>query len=293
MACAKYFLSQTKPGFNKQRAKEFIKYALKEDIGRGDITTRLNIPKKLHAQAKIIAREDFLLCGIELARLVFKTFDPCLKFKAQAKEGSLVANNQTLAIISGNARSILTSERVALNLLSFLSGIATKTLKFTQKIQPFKAKITDTRKTIPGLRDLQKYAIRIGSGYNHRMCLDEMVLIKDNHLKIMGGIHRLPKVPLGCKIEIEAQNLKEFQCALVLAPDIIMLDNMPIKDIQKAVVIRNQKKINRSSVCTLLEASGGIHLGNIKKYAATGVDLISVGELTDSIQSTDISLELC
>jgi len=293
MACAKYFLSQTKPGFNQQKAKEFIKCALKEDIGRGDITTRLNIPKKLHAQAKIIAREDFLLCGIELAKWVFKTFDPGLMFKAQVKEGSLVTNNQILAIISGNARSILTSERVALNLLSFLSGIATKTLKFTQKIQPFKAKITDTRKTIPGLRDLQKYAIRIGSGYNHRMCLDEMVLIKDNHLKIIGGINRLPKVPLGCKIEIEAQNLKEFQRALVLAPDIIMLDNMQIKDIQKAVKIRNQKKNGRQSFTTLLEASGGIHLGNIKKYAATGVDLISVGELTDSIQSTDISLELC
>ncbi|MDP2927483.1 MAG: carboxylating nicotinate-nucleotide diphosphorylase [Candidatus Omnitrophota bacterium] len=292
MAYAKYFLSETKPKINRRQLKSIIKRALMEDIGRGDITTQLTIPKNVLIKAKIIAKEDFLLCGIDLACDVFKTVDPSLKFKLQIKEGRQVFNKNTLAIISGKARSILTAERVALNLLSLLSGIATKTSKFVKKIEPFKTKITDTRKTIAGLRLLQKYAVRIGSGYNHRMRLDEMVLIKDNHLKIMGGYSGLPRVPKGCKIEIETQNLKEFKYALSFKPDIIMLDNMKIRDIQEAVRIRNNLKFNGSSCLTWLEASGGIHLANVKKYAATGVEIISIGELTDSIESVDISLEV-
>ncbi|MHB8154903.1 MAG: carboxylating nicotinate-nucleotide diphosphorylase [Candidatus Omnitrophota bacterium] len=288
----KYFLSESKPKLNGRKLKSIIKRALKEDIGRGDITTQLSIPKGVSIKAKIIAKEDFLLCGINLVGEVFKTLDPSLKFKTQLKDGRRVSNKQTLMVISGNAGSILTAERVALNLLSLLSGIATKTSEFVKKIQPFKTKITDTRKTIPGLRGLQKYAVRTGSGYNHRMCLDEMVLIKDNHLKIMGGYAQLPKVPKGCKIEIEAQNLGEFKHALSFKPDIIMLDNMSIRDIQKAVRIRNNLKFSNQPCFTLLEASGGIHLGNVKKYAATGVEIISIGELTDSITSVDISLEV-
>ena len=292
MAYAKYFLSESKPRIDQEEQKLIIKRALKEDIGRGDITTQLSIPKDIAIQAKIIAKEDFLLCGINLACVVFKTVDPNLKFKPQIKEGRQVFNKNTLAIISGKANSILTSERVALNLLSLLSGIATKTNKFVQKIEPFKTKITDTRKTIAGLRQLQKYAVRIGAGYNHRMRLDEMILIKDNHLKIMGDYSRLPRVPPGCKIEIEIQNLKEFVRVLSFKPDIIMLDNMKIRDILKAVKIRNSFKFNGRRLFTALEASGGIHLGNVKKYAATGVEIISIGELTDSIESVDISLEV-
>lgn len=292
MAYTKYFLSESKPKLNGRELKSIIKHALIEDIGRGDITTQLSIPKNLSIKAKIIAKEDFLLCGIDLAKNVFKTVDPNLKFISKIKEGRQVFNMDTIAIISGKAGSILTAERVALNLLSLLSGIATKTSKFVKKIEPFKTKITDTRKTIAGLRGLQKYAIRIGSGYNHRMRLDEMVLIKDNHLKIMGGYSKLPKVPKGCKIEIEAQSLKEFKHALSFKPDIIMLDNMKIPDILKAVKIRNNLKFNHQPCLTWLEASGGIHLGNVKKYAATGVEIISIGELTDSIESVDISLEV-
>ena len=292
MAYAKYFLSESKPRIDQEEQKLIIKRALKEDIGRGDITTQLSIPKDIAIQAKIIAKEDFLLCGINLACVVFKTVDPNLKFKPQIKEGRQVFNKNTLAIISGKANSILTAERVALNLLSLLSGIATKTNKFVQKIEPFKTKITDTRKTIAGLRQLQKYAVRIGAGYNHRMRLDEMILIKDNHLKIMGDYSRLPRVPPGCKIEIEIQNLKEFVRVLSFKPDIIMLDNMKIRDILKAVKIRNSFKFNGRRLFTALEASGGIHLGNVKKYAATGVEIISIGELTDSIESVDISLEV-
>jgi len=292
MAYAKYFLTETKPRINRKEVKSIIKRALSEDIGRGDITSKLSIPKDVSIKAKIIAKEDFLVCGLDLAGDVFKTVDPSLKFKPKAKEGGQVFNKHTLAIISGKAGSILTAERVALNFLSLLSGIATKTSKFVKKIEPFKTKITDTRKTIAGLRGLQKYAVRIGSGYNHRMRLDEMVLIKDNHLKIMRGYSGLSRIPKGCKIEIETQNLKEFIRALSFKPDIIMLDNMKIRDIQKAVKIRNNLRSNCRSCLTWLEASGGIHLGNVKKYAATGVDMISIGELTDSVDSVDISLEV-
>ena len=292
MGYAKYFLSESKPKLNRKEFRLIIKRALAEDIGRGDITTGLCIPKNIPIKAKIIAKENFLICGIHLACDVFKTIDTNLKFKPQIKEGERVFKQQTLAIISGDAHSILTAERVALNLLSFLSGIATKTSKFTKKILPFKTKITDTRKTFPGLRSLQKYAIRIGSGYNHRMRLDEMVLIKDNHLKIMGGHSKLPNMPKGYRIEIEVQSLKEFKHALSFKPEIIMLDNMTIGDILKAVKIRNSFKFNNRPCLTKLEASGGIHLGNVKKYAATGVEIISIGELTDSITSVDISLEV-
>jgi nicotinate-nucleotide pyrophosphorylase (carboxylating) len=293
MAYAKYFLSESKPEVDLRELRAIIKHALAEDIGRGDITTRLSIPNNVSIKAKIIAKENFLLCGIDFAKEVFRAVDSSLQFEAKIKEGKQVSNLDTLAVISGRAASILTAERVALNLLAFLSGIATKTSEFVKEIEPFKTKITDTRKTIAGLRSLQKYAVRIGSGYNHRLRLDEMVLIKDNHLKIMGGYSQLRQVPKGIKIEIETQNLKEFIHVLSFKPDIIMLDNMHIQDIKKAVKIRNNLKINcRSCFFTQLEASGGIHLGNVKKYAATGVDIISIGELTDSVDSVDISLEV-
>jgi len=292
MVYVKYFLSSSKPRLDLQQARSVIIRALEEDIGHGDITTSLSIPKKTLIKARIIAKENFRLCGIGLAKEVFKTVDFGLKFIPQAKEGSQVVKMQTLAVISGRASSILTAERVALNLLSFLSGVATKTNRFVNQIKPFKTKITDTRKTFPGLRLLQKYAVRIGLGYNHRMRLDEMILIKDNHLKIMENYFKFFKVPKGYKIEIEAQSLKEFIRALSFKPDIIMLDNMNLGDVRKAVEIRNNLRINCRSCLTLLEASGGINLGNVKKYAATGVDLISIGELTDSVDSVDISLEI-
>ncbi len=284
MAYAKYFLSKNKPALNPKTLAAFIKQALVEDIGSKDITTRLSIRKNKKIQAKIIAKENFILCGVLIAEKVFKTVGPCLKFKKMIKEGAYVKNNETIAIISGPARSILTAERVSLNLLSLLSGIATKTHKFVRKIHPFKTKITDTRKTIPGLRQLQKYAVRIGGGYNHRMRLDEMILIKDNHIKAANGRLNLLKIPKGKKIEIEVQNLDEFKKALQLKPDIIMLDNMKIDDIKKATATPHEP--------TKLEASGGICLKNIRKYAATGVDIISVGELTDSVRSVDISLDV-
>lgn len=281
----KYFLSEKSPKIEPGQLKALVKQALAEDIGRGDITTQLTIPKHKRIQAKIIAKENFLLCGINVAEKVFKAQDPGLVFKKMANDGKSIRNKEIIAVISGKASSILKAERVALNLLSLMSGIATKTRKFVKKIEPFKTKITDTRKTIPGLRQLQKYAVRVGGGHNHRIRLDEMLLIKDNHLKILGGYFNLPSVPKGYKTEIEAQNLDEFKHALRFNPDVIMLDNMKIRDIKEAVKIRDGRKFK-------LEASGGINLGNIKKYAATKVDIISVGELTDSVKSVDISLEI-
>lgn len=290
MAYAKYFLSENKPRIDPKRLKSIIEQALIEDTGKGDLTTDITIPKNKKIKAEIIAKEDFLLCGIDAAGQVFKTVDPRLSFIQKIKEGKQAHNQEVIAVISGKAKSILRAERVALNLLALLSGVATKTNQFVRKIRPYKTKITDTRKTIPGLRELQKYAVRIAGGYNHRIRLDEMVLIKDNHLKIIGGHAKLPKVPEGCKIEIETQNLKEFRHVLGLQPDIIMLDNMRIKDIKEAVKIRDNTKFKKHK--TLLEASGGINLGNIKNYAATGIEIISVGELTDSLKSVDVSLEV-
>ncbi len=190
------------------------------------------------------------------------------------------------------AQSILSAERVALNLLCMLTGVATKTREYVEKIKPYKVKITDTRKTMPGLRELQKYAVRIGGGFNHRMALDEMILIKDNHLQVMQGYNQLPKVPKGYQIEIEVQNMDEFNHALKFKPNVIMLDNMGLNDIKMAVKIRNNTKFDSHHPKTLLETSGGVTLDSIKEIAATGVDIISVGDLTHSVKSADISLEV-
>ena len=289
MAWANYFLKETPPVINPKILDQVVGLALKEDLGRGDLTTALTIPKNKKIQAKIIAREDFLLCGINVAKKVFLSVDPTLKFQPKIKDGKKVTRHQTLAVISGCARSILTAERVALNFLAILGAVATKTSLFVKTAANSKVKIVNTRKTIPGLRELQKYAVRIGGGYNHRFSLDEMVLIKDNHLKLVVQSLKLPKVPPGRKIEIEVESLKEFKQVLALHPDVIMLDNMKINAIRQALKLRNQ--ITSKNPC-LLEVSGGINLKNIKKYAATGVDLISVGELTDSLTAIDLSLEV-
>jgi nicotinate-nucleotide pyrophosphorylase (carboxylating) len=292
MGYDKCFLSENKPEINPEKLEAIVRHALIEDIGRGDITTQLTIPKNKMIKARIIAKEEFLLCGIIVAEKVFKSVDPSIEFIPKIKDGSVAKAKKAIALISGKASSILTAERVALNLLSLLSGIATKTREFVKKIEPYKTKITDTRKTMPGLRDLQKYAVRIGGGHNHRIRLDEMILIKDNHIKVTEGYTRLPSVPKGYKIEIEVGNLDEFKHALYFKPDIIMLDNMKVEDIKEAVKIRDNTEFKSHHKPSKLEASGGMDLDNIKDYAATGVDIISVGELTDSIKSVDISLDV-
>jgi len=273
--------------------KIIVKKALAEDIGFGDITTKLFIPKESKVEAVILAKEDLIVCGVPVAKEVFKQLDNNISFSALIKEGAAAKKNDVIAKVTGYTRSILSAERVALNFLGFLSGIATKTRIFVEAVHPYKTKILDTRKTIPGLRALEKYAVRTGGGYNHRMSLDEMVLIKDNHINVSSIINNLEqirnKIPKGMKIEIEADNLTQFKEALNEKPDIIMLDNMSILQIKEAVCLRNNLSGNYKP---LLEASGGVTLANVKNYASTGVDLISIGALTHSIDSVDVSLEI-
>ncbi|MBN2831677.1 MAG: carboxylating nicotinate-nucleotide diphosphorylase [Candidatus Omnitrophica bacterium] len=277
---------------DQEKIEYVVRHSLVEDIGRGDITTQLTIPKDKEVVAKILVKEDCVVCGIEVAERVFKTINSEIIFKTLAKDGQKIKAGKPILRISGKAASILSSERVALNLLTMLSGIATKTREYVEQIEPYKTKISDTRKTLPGLRDLQKYAVRVGGGYNHRMGLDEMILIKDNHIKVTEGYEKLPSVPKGFKIEIETQNLEEFKHALRFKPDVIMLDNMGLEDIKEAVKIRNNTEFKSHHPPTQLEASGGIGLNNVKRIAAAGVDIISIGELTDSVKSIDMSLEI-
>ncbi len=290
---SKYFLSDSKPELDMTKVDAFVRHALIEDIGHGDITTQLTIPQSKEIEASFLVKEDCVICGMLVAERTFKVYDPGIEFTALAKDGKAVKKGKTVARLSGRAASILTAERVALNLLSMLSGVATRTREFVEKIEPHKTKITDTRKTFPGLRELQKYAVRIGGGHNHRMGLDEMILIKDNHIRVTEGYDKLPSVPKGFKIEIEVQNIDEFRHALQFKPDVIMLDNMELPDIKEAVKIRDNTDFAKSHhPRTKLEVSGGVNIENVSKIAASGVDIISIGELTHSVKSIDMSLEV-
>ncbi|MCX5700200.1 MAG: carboxylating nicotinate-nucleotide diphosphorylase [Candidatus Omnitrophica bacterium] len=292
MALGKYFLSEAEPKLDPDKLDHIIRHALLEDIGRGDITTLLTIPKDKKIKATIVVKKNCILCGLGVAEKVFKTVDKNINFITRVEEGQKVKAPKVIISIYGLASSILSAERVALNLLSMLSGIATKTREYVDHIEPYKTKITDTRKTLPGLRELQKYAVRVGGGHNHRMGLDEMILIKDNHIKVTEGYEKLPSVPKGFKIEIEVQNLEEFKHALYFKPDVIMLDNMDLENIKKAVKIRDNTEFKSHHLPTMLEASGGVDFDSVRKIAASGVDIISVGELTHSIETIDMSLDV-
>lgn len=294
MASDKYFLSEKKPELNQEKLVSIVRRALIEDIGKGDITTQLTIPenKKIKANLLVKEKEGCVVCGLKVAEAVFKSMDSKVKFKKLAKEGEEAASGAIIAKVSGKASSILSAERVALNLLAMLSGIATKTREYVEHIEPYKAKITDTRKTFPGLRELQKYAVRVGGGSNHRMGLDEMILIKDNHIKVTDGFDKLPRVPKGFKIEVEVQTIEEFKHALRFKPDVIMLDNMSLEDISEAVKIRNNTEFKSHHLPTKLEASGGVDFNTVKEIAAAGVDIISIGALTHDVKSSDLSLEV-
>jgi len=292
MDCNKTFPSESNPILNQEKLDSIIRHALIEDIGKGDITTQLTIAEDKEIKAVLLVKEESIICGLLVAERTFKIVDKDIKFKSFVREGQNAKNKKVIAKIQGKARSILSAERVALNLLSMLSGIATQTRQYVKIIEPYKTKITDTRKTLPGLRELQKYAVRVGGGYNHRMGLDEMILIKDNHIKVTEGYTKLPSVPKGFKIEVEVQNLEEFKHALRFKPDVIMLDNMSIADIKNAVKIRDKVIFNGHHPRTKLETSGNIDLTNVRRLAETGVDIISIGALTHSIKASDISLEV-
>ena len=277
---------------------DFLKNALREDIGEKDITTEIFIPSKKSIRGVFLAKEPCVVCGLRVVAQLLKIQDKNIKFKPLVREGERVKKGKAIAKVSGRAKSILTAERVALNLLTHLCGVATKTKEFVNQIKPYKVKILDTRKTTPGLRLLEKYAVRIGGGFNHRLSLDEMILIKDNHLKVIGdklwatGIKKAQEKFAGkYKIEIEVNNLRDLKKALKIKPDIIMLDNMSLKDIKMAVKLRNNLSID-PRLSPKLEVSGRVNIKNIRKFASTGVEMISIGELTHSVKSVDISLEI-
>ena len=266
-----------------------IETALREDIGAGDITTTATVDKKAEGSAEIIVKEGLIVAGILIAEAVFKTVDAGIAFKAFVKDGESVKKGKTIARISGRLSSLLAGERVALNFLQRLSGIATLTSYFVAKVKGCRAKILDTRKTTPGLRILEKYAVRMGGGFNHRFGLCDGILIKDNHIAAVGSITEAvlrarENIPHNMLIEVEAKNLDEVRGAILAGADVIMLDNMKPAVMKQAVKIIGKK--------ALIEASGGVNLQNVMVIAKTGVDFISVGALTHSARAVDISMEV-
>ncbi len=272
-------------------ANDPISNALREDLGAGDITTQFFVPEDLQALGKIVARERAVVAGTEVAAEVFRRVDPKLSIEILQPDGTALSGGETIMQVRGAACSILTAERVALNFLQHLCGIATLTRQFVEAIGKSRAKILDTRKTTPGLRGLEKAAVLAGGGANHRHTLSDMVLVKDNHLRaaesagIASIIQRLRKERPGIRIEVEADRLDQVRTFLdVEGIDIILLDNMEPTEMREAVATGKGK--------VKFEASGGINLKNVRRIAASGVDYISVGALTHSARGIDLSLEL-
>jgi nicotinate-nucleotide pyrophosphorylase (carboxylating) len=271
---------------------DIIKRALEEDIQTGDITTKAIINKSVFASGKFLVKNNGIIAGLRVTEKVFQMIDEKIVFKKNINDGDKVSSGEIIAQVEGKALTILTGERTALNFLQRMSGIATITNAFVEKIKHTKAKILDTRKTVPGLRLLDKEAVRLGGGKNHRIGLFDMYLIKDNHIEIAGSITKAiedcrkyqQQNKSTLKIEVETKNLDEVKEALECNADIIMLDNFDLTKIREAVLLIN-------GMC-LVEASGNININNVKEIAETGVDFISVGALTHSVKALNISLEV-
>ena len=300
---------------NIKDIKPLVELALREDIGKGDITSNILVPSECKVKGLIIVKAKGIVAGLSAAELVFKTVDSAVEFTPLLADGKKVEAGECVAEVVGKAKAIFAGERTALNFLGRLSGIATKTANLVEKVNSSRlriadcglrskarvrnedlsgnVKIMDTRKTTPGWRMLEKYAVRVGGGYNHRMGLYDAVLIKDNHLKIVKGeIADVVKkmragVPASMKIEVEVENISELEIALRGKPDIIMLDNMSVNEVEKAVEV-----VQKSGCNVQVEVSGGITLENVEEYANTGVDMISIGALTHSVHSLDVSMEM-
>ncbi|MCL5807555.1 MAG: carboxylating nicotinate-nucleotide diphosphorylase [Deltaproteobacteria bacterium] len=273
----------------RQALIRVIRIALDEDIGPGDITTGAALRGDETGIARATAKTEMVVAGIDVFGEVFLTLDPALVFTARQRDGETAGKGDLLAEISGSLASILTAERVALNLFQRMSGIATMTRRYSDAVRGTRAKILDTRKTAPGLRILDKYAVRVGGGHNHRFALYDGILIKDNHIAAAGGIVTAVKrirerVPHTLKIEIEVKNMTELEEALAAGADAILLDNMGIEEMAQAV--------HRAGGKVSLEASGNMTLERVREVADTGVDLISVGALTHSVMAADISLNV-
>jgi nicotinate-nucleotide pyrophosphorylase (carboxylating) len=264
-----------------------IRTALQEDIGLGDITTRATIAPGTTARAELVAKQDFVLAGIDVARQVFSILDSSVAFEKLREDGCHAQRGDVLAWIKGDAAILLQGERVALNLLQRMSGVATHTAAFVKELEGTGASVVDTRKTTPGLRVLEKYAVRVGGGRNHRTSLYDGVLIKENHVAAAGGIavavaRARETAPHTLRIEIETRDLAEVEEALAAGADVIMLDNMDPDTLRQAVAMVDGR--------ALTEASGGVTLETVRGIAETGVDLISVGALTHSSPAVDISM---
>ena len=267
-----------------------VRNALVEDLGRaGDITSDSTVPAELQAEAQLVAREAGVVAGLPLAELAFELVDPRLKLHIDIPDGSRIAPGDVIARISGPAGKILTGERVALNFLGHLSGVATATHRIARVIAHTKARIVCTRKTTPGLRIAEKYAVRCGGGMNHRFGLDDAILIKDNHVALAGGVEAAltrARAYAGhmVKIELEVDTLEQLEQALTLGVDAVLLDNMSLGDLRKAVAMVNGR--------ALTEASGRINLNSAPGIAETGVDMMSAGWLTHSAAVLDIGLDI-
>jgi nicotinate-nucleotide pyrophosphorylase (carboxylating) len=272
-----------------EAVRKIIRRALEEDIRSGDVTTSAALTGSETGQGTALAKEDLVVAGLDVFREVFRVRDAGLVFETALCEGDRASRGTILATVSGSLPSILTAERVALNLFQRMCGVATLTRQFVDAVAGTKAKILDTRKTMPGLRILDKYSVRTGGGQNHRYGLYDGVLIKDNHIEAAGGIAGAVRrvkaaAPLMVKIEVEVKDLAEVKEALAAGADIIMLDNMPVDGMRQAVQLIGGK--------ALVEASGNVTLSTVKEIAGTGVDFISAGALTHSARAADISLKV-
>ena len=269
--------------------KPVIDFAINEDLGSGDITTNALIPFDLQAKATMVAKSTGVIAGLAVAEYVFKSLDKDVLCKTFVNDGDHVTKGDLILEISGSYRALLSGERLALNFLQRMSGIATMTANYNSQLVGSEVKILDTRKTVPGLRLLDKYAVRIGGGTNHRIGLYDMVLIKDNHIKVAGSITKAvgqikKNVPTGIKIEVETTTIEEVNEALAAGADIIMLDNMDNYTMKECVkIINKQAKV---------EASGNMTVERLRDVAETGVDFISIGALTHSVTALDISMNI-
>jgi nicotinate-nucleotide pyrophosphorylase (carboxylating) len=274
---------------------EAVNTALDEDIGRGDITSRSIVRPGTRARGSFLAKQEIVLAGLEVADAAFSAFDHTLQIESAVGDGEVIPAGKVFARVTGEAQTLLASERVALNFLQHLSGIATVTRRYVEAIDGTNAIIVDTRKTMPGLRLLEKYAVTVGGGRNHRLGLDDGVLIKDNHIALAGSpseaVRRAREVVGHLhKIEVEVATLDQVREALKIKADILLLDNMSPDTVRQAVEIVREAEPDEKR--TLLEASGGITIDNVRDYAEAGVDLISIGALTHSAPSVDISFKI-
>ncbi|PKQ63200.1 nicotinate-nucleotide diphosphorylase (carboxylating) [Labilibaculum filiforme] len=275
-----------KSEFTIQEIELIINHAFQEDIGSGDITTNNLVPENTLATASMTAKADGIVAGLDIAEMVFRKLDANLEWFPKVKDGDRVAKGDVILEIKGTYRALLTGERLALNLMQRMSGIATETAKYVAEAKGTKVKILDTRKTVPGLRTFDKYAVKMGGGTNHRIGLYDMVMIKDNHIKIAGSITTAvaqirKAVPSTIKVEVETTNFDEVKEAVSAGADIIMLDNMSNEAMKEAVHFIDGK--------ALVEASGNMNIERIAGVAKTGVDFISIGALTHSVTALDIS----